>query len=413
MTPKDDLIVASAMCRRKFLSRLACGTSAYLIGQSNTPVLAKEASVGVVVAAPMPHEDLLAYVRRTAGKFNQTLYKQLLGASNEFKEGDRYEEVAAADATSRENARVLLERTRIGELGKYPIYEDAVSRYINKVVDTELSKELAEWTVGDLHRYLLESEESRIKRIMPGLPSDIIACVVKLMSNQELVAVGSKIFNALPGSQLGARGYLGARIQPNSPTDNIDDIQWQVFNGWSFAVGDALLGTNPVSSEVGSVAAIELALAEILQTFELDDVMPHCVLAHVDVQAEVEMQHSGSTALWFQSLAGVEDANKTFDISVSKMVEHAATRSGKYGLYFETGQGADATNGHGKGFDMVIHESRKYGFARALKVEVARAQRRAVGLRHRGFMSMTLPVSLGRKSSAPASNLFVAAWKIS
>src|SRR5690606_40201307 len=134
-------------------------------------------------------------------------------------------------------------------------------------------------------------------------------------------------------------------------------------------VGDVVLGTNPVSSEVESVAAVEKALAEILDTFGLADVMPHCVLAHIDVQAEAEKKYPGSTALWFQSLAGVEDANTTFDISVDSMRAHARTRTGAYGLYFETGQGADATNGHGKGFDMVIHESRKYGFARALARE--------------------------------------------
>jgi ethanolamine ammonia-lyase large subunit len=101
------------------------------------------------------------------------------------------------------------------------------------------------------------------------------------------------------------------------------------------------------------------------------------VLAHIDVQAEAERRYPGSTALWFQSLAGVADANTTFDISVEKMKAHAATRAGQYGLYFETGQGADGTNGHGKGFDMVIHEARKYGFARALKREVEAAQRAA------------------------------------
>ena len=50
---------------------------------------------------------------------------------------------------------------------------------------------------------------------------------------------------------------------------------------------------------------------------------------------------------------------------------------GKYGLYFETGQGADATNGAGAGFDMVVHESRKYGFARALTQKVADAKKAA------------------------------------
>jgi ethanolamine ammonia-lyase large subunit len=61
-------------------------------------------------------------------------------------------------------------------------------------------------------------------------------------------------------------------------------------------------------------------------------------------------------------------------VTIPKMLDHAAQRTGQYGLYFETGQGADGTNGHGNGFDMVVHESRKYGFARVLKQKVAAAQ---------------------------------------
>ena len=68
------------------------------------------------------------------------------------------------------------------------------------------------------------------------------------------------------------------------------------------------------------------------------------------------------------------EANATFDVTVEKMVAHARTRRGQFGLYFETGQGADATNGHGAGFDMVLHEARKYGFARALRRIVGEAQ---------------------------------------
>jgi ethanolamine ammonia-lyase large subunit len=181
----------------------------------------------------------------------------------------------------------------------------------------------------------------------------------------------------LPGSRIGARGYLSARIQPNSPTDNVDDIRWQVFDGWSYAVGDVVLGCNPVSSSPLSVAAIEAGLLDLIRSFELDDVLPHCVLAHVDVQAEVESLFPGTTGIWFQSLAGSTAANQTFDLTTDKMLAHAARRTGKYGLYFETGQGADCTNGHGQGTDMVIHESRKYGFARLLKCAVAEAQRRA------------------------------------
>lgn len=329
---------------------------------------------GVHVAARAPGEDVFGHVQRKAGSFDQTLYRQILGAANEYKEGDAAQGLAAAGDPSRQNARALLASTRIGELMAHPIFEDELSRFIDAAVDAGVTARIADWTMGELKSFLLGRSEDEIKALMPGLPSDIIACVVKLMSNDELVAVSQKVFNPLPGSRIGARGYLGARIQPNSPTDHVEDIAWQVFDGWSFAVGDVVLGTNPVSSEVAGVAAVEKALGEILETFDITDVMPHCVLAHIDVQAEVEKRWPGSTALWFQSLGGVADANATFGISVEKMVAYAGMRTGRYGLYFETGQGADATNGHGKGFDMVIHESRKYGFARALQQEVAKAQ---------------------------------------
>lgn len=182
------------------------------------------------------------------------------------------------------------------------------------------------------------------------------------------------MFNPLPGTRIGAQGYLGARIQPNSPTDNVEDMRWQVFDGWAYAVGDVALGTNPVSSDPESVAAIERAFQELLVTFEIDEVMPHCVLSHIDVQADVERRYPNSTALWFQSIAGTDTANATFDISIERMLEYASTRRGPFGLYFETGQGADFTNGHGHGFDMVLHESRKYGFARALSDRVGAAR---------------------------------------
>jgi ethanolamine ammonia-lyase large subunit len=77
----------------------------------------------------------------------------------------------------------------------------------------------------------------------------------------------------------------------------------------------------------------------------------------------------------FQSLAGTDAANKTFDITVDKMVKHAKSRKGqRYGLYFETGQGSDFTNGAAEGVDMVVLESRKYGFARGLEQVLAEVQ---------------------------------------
>jgi hypothetical protein len=48
----------------------------------------------------------------------------------------------------------------------------------------------------------------------------------------------------------------------------------------AYGVGDVALGTNPVSSEAASVAAVSDTLRQILEAFRLTDVMPHCVLAH-------------------------------------------------------------------------------------------------------------------------------------
>lgn len=348
------------------------GATATVLGRS--PEAVEPTPEGVHIPDVQPGEDIFAYIDRVLGRFDQMLYRQIIGAANEFKEGDQAAGIAAADQASRENARTLLANTRVSALRGRPLFKDGLYDLIEGVIDEGAAAMLTGLTMGELKAFLLESSEDQIKAIQSGLPSDVIGCVVKLLSNDELIAIGSKVFNPLPGTKIGAKGYLGARIQPNSPTDNVDDICFQVFNGFSFAVGDVVLGTNPASSEIESVAAIEVALEDIIDAFGLKDVIPHAVLAHIDIQAEVERQKPGSTALWFQSLGGTEEANHTFDLTLQKMLDHASARTGKYGLYFETGQGADGTNGHSEGFDMVVHESRKYGFARALKSAVAEAQ---------------------------------------
>ncbi|MFT5091811.1 MAG: ethanolamine ammonia-lyase large subunit, partial [Porticoccaceae bacterium] len=364
------------LSRRTFLqSATAAAGLSSLGGTLPRGFCADRNRAALPIGAPKPGEDIFAFVNRTAGRFDPTLYFQILGAANEFKEGDESIGVAAVDAASRDNARRLLAQTTIGMIDSHPLIDDELSAFNRWSIKPRRIKESADWTLGKLKTFLLASAETEIRPIMAELSSEAIGCVVKLMSNAELIAVGQKVFNPLPGSSIGAKGYLGARVQPNSPTDNVDDIRWQVFDAWSYGVGDVLLGTNPVSSDPKSVAAVERTLQDLLTTFGVDDLMPHCVLSHIDVQAEVEESAPGSTALWFQSIAGTDDANHTFDISIEKMRRYASQRTGKYGLYFETGQGADFTNGHSHGFDMVLHESRKYGMARALTKDVANAQR--------------------------------------
>ncbi len=360
------------MRRRTFLGAMLAGSAVVTVGcrqpGEETP------TTGVSIPEIRAGEDIFAYLDRVHGGYDLARYKAILGAANDYKEGDEALGIHALDAATRSNARALLANTLIADMRAHPLHEDAVFELIEGVLDPAAAAEVDALTMGDLRARLLADDEAGIKGLMPGLGSDTIGCVVKLMDDRELIAVGQKVFNPLPGSKVGAKGYMGARIQPNSPTDNVDDIVWQVFCGFAYAVGDVVLGTNPVSSEIESVAAIELALKDVVETFGLQDTLPHCVLSHIDVQAAVEAQQPGSTALWFQSLGSTVDANATFDVTVAKMLDHASKRGGRFGLYFETGQGADATNGHGAGFDMVIHESRKYGFARALRVKVGEAQ---------------------------------------
>ena len=326
------------------------------------------------IVRPARDEDLFAYIRRRSGAHDHQLYARILGAANEFKEGDEIVGVAAMDGASREHARQLLANTRLADIDSRPVYRDDLFDFIATSQRASTRPRKSDLTLGQLKQFLLSAAEAEVKEASAELSSDVIGSVVKLMSNEELTQVGQKVFNALPGSQIGARGYLSARVQPNSPTDHVDDIAWQVFDAWSYGVGDLLLGTNPVSSEPESVVSVERTLQNLLTTFGIDHLMPHCVLAHIDVQAEVERGWPGSTAFWFQSIAGCDTANETFDVSIEKMTQHAAARKGRYGLYFETGQGADFTNGHSHGFDMVLHEARKYGFARTLSQIVAAAR---------------------------------------
>ena len=323
---------------------------------------------GIQIDSPKSGEDIFAYIKRKNGKMDLGLYRQIIGAANEFKEGDQALGLTAANPQSREYARQLLGQTQVQQLAQNSVFQDELYELIQQTTTTQ--SEVGQWTLNELKAFLLTAEEASIKSILPGLNSDVIACVVKLMSNEELIQIGQKIFHPLPGTQIGSKGYMSARIQPNSPTDHPDDIMWQVFDAWSYGVGDLVLGTNPVSSEPASVAKIEAALFDILQTFQLEDTLPNCVLSHIDIQAQVEDYQPGTTGIWFQSVAGTVNANQTFDVTIEKMMEHASQRKGQYGLYFETGQGADFTNGHGEGFDMLIHEARKYGFIRALKQKI-------------------------------------------
>jgi ethanolamine ammonia-lyase large subunit len=164
-------------------------------------------------------EDVFSYVERVNGSFDQTLYQQVIGASNAFKEGDVTIGVGADDETTRKNARTLLANTKISDLYEHPLLADDLQKLVWQTTDQAHYEKVKDWTMGELKDFLLTKSEAEIKGIMGGLTSETIGCVPKLMSNDELIALDQKIFNVLPGTMIGAKGYLSARIQPNSPTE--------------------------------------------------------------------------------------------------------------------------------------------------------------------------------------------------
>ena len=376
MEREQSLKRFEGMSRRTFLAAMGVASAAlagYTLAERKA--FAGEATPPIAVGEVMPGEDVFAYIKRIKGAFDQKLYQQVIGASNDFKEGDLTIGVGAKDDATRQNARALLANTRISDLYEHPLFEDNLQKLIWKTTDSSQYAKVKDWTMGQLKEFLLTKSEAEIKGIMNGLTSDTIGCVPKLMTNEELIALGQKIFNVLPGTKLGAKGYMGARIQPNSPTDHPDDVMWQVFDAFSYATGDIVIGTNPVDSQVKSVAIVEQALKDVVDAFKLKDIVPWCVLSHIDVQSEVSRKYPGTVATMFQSLAGTDDCNKTFDVTIEKILSYARAKRGeRYGLYFETGQGSEFTNGAANGVDMMVLESRKYGFSRAVGQILAEVQ---------------------------------------
>ncbi len=146
----------STIRRREFLEAAAGGlavAAVHLGSQKNSSAAPKEkrCSVGDV----RPNEDIFTYIHRIQGAYDATIYKQILGAANEFKEGDQIVGVAAADEASRANARELLANTTIEDIVRHPVLEDQLYALLRRTVAASTSKELAKQTLGKLKQFLL------------------------------------------------------------------------------------------------------------------------------------------------------------------------------------------------------------------------------------------------------------------
>jgi ethanolamine ammonia-lyase large subunit len=297
----------------------------------------------------------------------------LLAKANEEKSGDRLAGLAAESAAERAAARYVLAEVTLETLRAHPAvpYEqDEVTRVIDDAVNETVYAEVKGWTVGELREWLLAdtTTEDMIKRVSNGLTSEMIAAVTKLMSNLDLMLAAAKIRVVKHCvNTIGLRGTLGSRCQPNHPTDSVEGIRAEIYEGLSFGSGDSVIGINPSDDSLGSVARLLEMTYEVITRWEVPT--QNCVLAHVSTQMEA-MRAGAPVGLVFQSIAGSQAGNESFGVSVG-MLDEAHELAQKYGvaagpnyMYFETGQGAELSAEAHHGADQVVMEARCYGLAR-------------------------------------------------
>jgi len=291
---------------------------------------------------------------------NQRELAQVFARANGFKEGDLLIG-GTRDEHERFDARRQLAALRLDDITRTTLVEDSLSLTLARSLSAPLANEIAHLTIHDLKYLLLGANASNwARRYRDGLSSEVIAAVVKVMSNDELATVARALFNPLPGEgvTIGSAGHFGSRIQPNSPGDDEEEILFSILEGLSYGCGDVILGINPASDDVETIIRLEALLQRVQERLQL----PTRTSVLSDIVKQTTARQRMRVDVGFQSLAGTTTALiGMVGLEVDGLLDLAR---GFDGLYFETGQGSAVTNGAAEGVDMVTLESRAYGLAR-------------------------------------------------
>ncbi|WP_019122078.1 ethanolamine ammonia-lyase subunit EutB [Brevibacillus massiliensis] len=299
--------------------------------------------------------------------------KEVMAKANEEKSGDQLAGIAAADMRERVAAKQVLADLTLADIRNNPLLppeEDEVSRVIEAGINEKIYSQIKNWTVAELREYILRSDvgAAELKRISRGLSSEMVAAVAKLMSNLDLIQAAAKAEVITHCNiTIGQKGVLAGRAQPNHPTDSIPGIIASLYEALSYGIGDAVIGVNPVIDTTDSVKNILQATKEVMDKWQIPT--QNCVLAHVTTQMRAIRQGAPADMI-FQSLAGTQQGNTAFGISVElldeadELIRREGTSTGPNCWYFETGQGSELSSDAHFGIDQVTLESRCYGLAK-------------------------------------------------
>ena len=301
--------------------------------------------------------------------------KTLLAKATPHRSGDVLAGVAADSPVERTAARMALADLPLSRFLEEPVVPaetDEVTRLIFESHCRDAFSPVAHLTVGDFRDWLLSdaADEASLTSLRPGLTPEMVAAVSKLMRQQDLISVARKCRVVTRfRNTIGLPGTLAMRLQPNHPADDPRGVLAGVLDGLMYGCGDAVIGVNPVSDDMTTLAMLLRNLDEVIQRFAIPT--QACVLAHVSSQ--IEAINAGLPVdLVFQSIGGTEATNRSFGISLAMLREAhdaaLATRRGTVGsnvMYFETGQGSALSANAHHGVDQQTCEARAYGVARA------------------------------------------------
>lgn len=315
--------------------------------------------------------------RATFGKTSRSYpdLNTLLAKATPHRSGDVLAGLAADSAAERIAAQQCLADVPLQaflENPAVPYESDEVTRLILDSRDPAAFAPISALSVGEFREWLLDysTGPDELARASGGITPEMAAAASKIMANQDLILVASKIrVTTRFRNTLGLPGRLSVRLQPNHPSDDPAGIAASILDGLLYGCGDAVIGINPASDSPASCASLLRLVDSLIHRHSIP--AQSCVLAHVTTTMRC-IAAGEPVDLVFQSIAGTEAANSSFGISLSLLREARemalSLRRGTLGdhvMYFETGQGSCLSAGAHHGVDQQTLEARAYAVARA------------------------------------------------
>jgi ethanolamine ammonia-lyase large subunit len=298
----------------------------------------------------------------------------LLAKATPLRSGDQLAGLAATSTEERVAAQMCLADTPLSQFLAEPLIpaeDDEVTRLIVERHDPIAFGPVSGLTVGAFRDWLLryETDTTALTALAPGLTPEMVAAVSKLMGNQDLILVASKVRVVTRfRNTLGLAGTLAVRLQPNHPTDDLRAIAAAILDGLMYGCGDAVIGVNPATDSPAACAELLRLIDRLIREYEIPT--QSCVLAHVTTTLRC-MEAGEPVDLVFQSIAGTQAANRSFGVDLAMLREARegalALKRGTLGdhvMYFETGQGSCLSADAHHGIDQQTLEARAYAVAR-------------------------------------------------